>query len=99
MAHRVHSCASYGDEQEQPLLETSDPGQPLRSFTLLKLTLHLAGPELGFDEPAQREQLERQLLRKVDKRMSILILIYILNCASLSPAHARPINATNSTHV
>ncbi|KAH6914949.1 tartrate transporter [Coprinopsis sp. MPI-PUGE-AT-0042] len=41
--------------------------------------MHLAGPELGFDEPAHREQLERQLVRKVDKRMSVLILIYILN--------------------
>jgi len=27
-----------------------------------------------------RQELERSLLRKLDRRMSILVLIYILNC-------------------
>ena len=31
------------------------------------------------DDPVIREKLERRLLRKVDRRMSILLLIYILN--------------------
>ena len=31
----------------------------------------------------EREKLERSLLRKLDRRMSILILIYILNCKCL----------------
>lgn len=34
---------------------------------------------LGFGE-SNRAQLEAKLLRKVDARMSILVLIYILNC-------------------
>ena len=31
------------------------------------------------DDPLTREKLERQLLWKLDRRMSILLLIYILN--------------------
>ena len=31
------------------------------------------------DDPVTREKLERQLLWKLDRRMSILLLIYILN--------------------
>lgn len=64
MAHRVHAESSrHDDEQEQPLLDSNEPEEA----------------QFGFDEPGQREQLERQLVRKVDSRMSILILIYILN--------------------
>ena len=32
----------------------------------------------------ERKRLERSLLRKLDRRMSILVLIYILNCKGLS---------------
>ena len=34
----------------------------------------------GDKEVEDRQELERSLLRKLDSRMSILVLIYILNC-------------------
>ena len=37
-----------------------------------------------FGGPEERKRLEKKLLRKVDARMSILIVIYILNYVSLS---------------
>ena len=37
-----------------------------------------------FGDPEERKRLEKKLLRKVDRRMSILIVIYILNYVSLS---------------
>lgn len=37
------------------------------------------GDGADFGGPRAREQLERKLLWKLDKRMSILVLIYILN--------------------
>lgn len=36
-----------------------------------------------FGGPEERRQLEKKLLRKVDARMSILVVIYILNYVSL----------------
>ena len=36
-----------------------------------------------FDDPVTREKVERELLWKLDKRMSILVLIYILNFVRL----------------
>lgn len=38
----------------------------------------------AFGDPEERKQLEKKLLRKIDARMSILIVIYILNYVSLS---------------
>lgn len=35
--------------------------------------------EVKFIDPAHRAKLEKELLWKIDKRMSILVLIYILN--------------------
>lgn len=40
-------------------------------------------PDFEFGGADARKVLEHQLLRKLDRRMAILILIYILNCASL----------------
>ncbi len=37
-----------------------------------------------FGDPEERKRLEKKLLRKVDARMSILIVIYILNYVRLS---------------
>jgi hypothetical protein len=37
-----------------------------------------------FGGPEERKRLEKKLLRKVDARMSILIVIYILNYVGLS---------------
>jgi len=37
-----------------------------------------------FGGPEERKRLEKQLLRKVDARMSILIVIYVLNYVSSS---------------
>lgn len=36
--------------------------------------------EVEYEGRASRAQIERSLLRKLDRRMSILVLIYILNC-------------------
>lgn len=40
--------------------------------------------DAAFGGPAARRELERKLLWKVDKRMSILVLIYILNYVRFS---------------
>ncbi|EFI27695.1 tartrate transporter [Coprinopsis cinerea okayama7 len=57
---------SYRDPLEQPLLAGSNAGHD--------------DPEVfGLDDAGKREQLERRLVRKLDARMSILIVIYILN--------------------
>lgn len=40
-------------------------------------------PERGFGGPEARRHLERKLLRKLDARMSILVVIYILNYVSI----------------
>lgn len=37
----------------------------------------------------ERKKLEKLLLRKLDRRMSILVLIYILNCTSSYPSSSR----------
>lgn len=63
----------------------ADPRTPL-----LKPTTSNAGEDASWDRtqdavdaepggPEARKELERKLLWKVDKRMSILVLIYILN--------------------
>jgi hypothetical protein len=38
-------------------------------------------PDAQFGGQEARKELERTLLRKLDMRLSILILIYVLNCA------------------
>ena len=40
------------------------------------------GPDAEFGGRDAREKLERKLLRKLDLRMSILVVIYILNYVS-----------------
>lgn len=40
--------------------------------------------EEAFGDPEERKRLEKKLLRKIDARMSILIVIYILNYVGLS---------------
>jgi hypothetical protein len=37
-----------------------------------------------FGGPEERRRLEKKLLRKIDARMSILVVIYVLNYVSLS---------------
>ena len=44
-----------------------------------------------------RQELERKLIRKIDLRMSILILIYILNYVRLSTACSRITSETDSS--
>ena len=46
-------------------------------------------PDAEFGGSEAREQLETRLLRKLDARMSILILIYILNYVLASPTTSR----------
>jgi MFS transporter, ACS family, DAL5 transporter family protein len=38
-------------------------------------------PDAEFGGPEARKELERELLRKLDTRLSMLVVIYILNCA------------------
>lgn len=59
------------DGQLQPLLDTAERVR------------------LGYDEIdlEKRQELEAILVKKVDRRMSILVLIYILNCEH---AHSLP---------
>ena len=56
--------ATARDGQLQPLLDTAER------------------VEFGYDEIdlEKRQELEVALVKKVDRRMSILVLIYILNC-------------------
>lgn len=49
--------------------------------------IHLTGPQvdhsdagLEFGGPKARMELEKKLLKKLDSRMSILVVIYVLNC-------------------
>ena len=44
-------------------------------------------PDAAFGGPEARTQLERKLLRKLDLRMSILVVIYILNHVRLYPGY------------
>jgi hypothetical protein len=72
MRHTVlgQSSASVGDlVGEEPDTE-QDQGQDI-------------GPDAEFGGPEARLNLERKLLRKLDMRMSILVLIYILNYVRL----------------
>jgi len=43
--------------------------------------------ELDHDDIMEQKALEATLVRKLDQRMAILVLIYILNCALL---HSQP---------
>jgi hypothetical protein len=47
--------------------------------------------DASFGGPEERKRLEKKLLRKVDARMSILIVIYVLNYVSLSHQRGRAI--------
>jgi len=40
-------------------------------------------PDAEFGGTEERKRLEKKLLRKIDMRMSILVIIYILNYVSL----------------
>lgn len=42
-------------------------------------------PNAEFGGTKARKRLEKRLLAKLDARMSILIVIYILNCVSRTP--------------
>ena len=60
--------------------------QPLLSEGTLRFPQTLTDRTDSFEthvDVEEREKLERSLLRKLDRRMSILILIYILNCKCL----------------
>jgi hypothetical protein len=46
-----------------------------------------------------RDDLERRLLRKLDLRMSIIVVIYTLNYVSLSYVPACTLGCTNHTHM
>ena len=52
------------------------------------------GSEIDLSSPAEhspeRRALEKKLVRKIDLRMSILIVIYILNYVSLSSLPSSP---------
>ncbi|KAF8192559.1 tartrate transporter [Pholiota molesta] len=65
---RNHAVVETPDTEDQPLLRTfnaiEDPEQT---------------DELAGHSDDERKELERTLLRKLDRRMSILVLIYILN--------------------
>lgn len=78
-------------EEDRPLLSS----QPYSGDSLSLNRSHLNDVELDdlaapqydtlgsdplFGEPEAREKLEKGLLRKLDLRMSILVIIYILNC-------------------
>jgi hypothetical protein len=43
--------------------------------------LHASRAE-DVQEEQDEEEVEKSLLKKVDRRMSVLVLIYILNCTS-----------------
>jgi len=46
-----------------------------------------------------RDDLERKLLRKLDLRMSIIVVIYTLNYVSLSYVPACKLRRTNCAHI
>ena len=55
--------------------------------------------DASFGGPEERKRLEKKLLRKVDARMSILVVIYILNYVSLStPARSCDSETTSQCH-
>lgn len=68
------------DDQNQPLLGTRD--ESADEECSLDAFLTSRDPDIAFGGPQQRLTLEKRLLKKLDRRMSILILIYILNCRS-----------------
>ncbi|KAF8915919.1 MFS general substrate transporter [Mucidula mucida] len=60
-------------EEDAPLL------QPLSDHDDESASLTSTDPDIAFGGPEARKRLENRLLRKLDRRMSILVLIYILN--------------------
>jgi hypothetical protein len=71
--------------ENQPLLGSGEGRpKPLRA-SKCSLAKHeddvVSFTDSQFGGPEERKRLERGLLRKLDRRMSILILIQILNCA------------------
>ena len=67
------SSASVHSKEEKVDIEVS------------KNTTVLTGTDEDFGGTEARRKLERRLLRKLDLRMSILIIIYILNYVSFQP--------------
>jgi hypothetical protein len=65
LANSFHWQAIMDSDEDRPLLSTDRE----------------IDPDAAFGGKLAREQLETRLLSKLDTRMSILVLIYILNCA------------------
>lgn len=77
-----NSPSSSAREAMQPIAEQGLHTPLLKNdFEEDVLEVHSADTDDAdeIDDPVIREKLERRLLRKVDRRMSILLLIYILN--------------------
>ena len=68
--------------EHQPLL-TSEGNLRFQSHGIPQTLTDPDSFETQLDVVEDRERLEHSLLRKLDRRMSILVLIYILNCECL----------------
>lgn len=74
------------DGEDRPLLLSQNSGMSSMQVSSVLSIVHetdgilIVDPDVEFGGKKAREVLERNLLRKVDRRMSILVLIYILNC-------------------
>ena len=70
-------------------MSSSDDVESLKEVELEKVvidgSLGERDPDEEFGGHEAREKLERKLLRKLDLRMSILVVIYILNYVSTHP--------------
>jgi len=71
----------------------------------LNLTLHITSHEDSqFGGSEAREKLEKSLTSKLDIRMGILVLIYILNCKYMTPIlvlnddHPQDIDRNNAAY-
>lgn len=64
----------------QPLLATRDRPAVHYTHGVDAERSHTTCPDTDFGGPENRARLEKVLLRKIDLRLSILVLIYILNC-------------------
>ena len=77
---------SLPGQHEYALVSMSAPYDTKSAAALEEERLPETQPEAGIDDgdaefggPEERKRLEKKLLRKLDARMSILIVIYILN--------------------
>ena len=72
--------------ETEPLLTNFEGNLEFHNIAFVYLSLiyidrHSFDTQLNVVE--ERKNLEQSLLRKLDRRMSILVLIYILNCTCL----------------